>query len=79
MRACIATLIVASLIGILDVPAVQAAPTLVNVRIEGRSETLFEGPIWTEGHDVRASSDTQARACDGVNRLDPQNLAPGPT
>jgi hypothetical protein len=45
----------------------QATPTQVNVRIEGESETLFEGPIWTEGHDVKASSDTQARPCDGTN------------
>jgi hypothetical protein len=57
----------------------QAAPTLVNVRIEGKSETLFEGPIWTEGHDVEASSDTQGRSCDGIDPLDPQNKTPGAT
>ena len=30
----------------------QAALTQVNVRIEGRSKALFEGPLLTEGHDV---------------------------
>ena len=47
------------------------------MRIEGKSETLFEGPIWTEGHDVKASSDTQARRCDGTNNH--QHATPGPT
>jgi hypothetical protein len=45
----------------------QATQTQVDVRIEGKSETLFEGPIWTEGHDVKAFSDIQARPCDGTN------------
>ncbi len=45
----------------------QAISTQVNVRIEGKNETLFEGPVWTEGHNVKASSDTQARACNGIN------------
>ena len=49
------------------------------MRIEGQSETLFEGPILTEGHDVKASSDTKERPCDGINSLDPQNKTPGPT
>jgi hypothetical protein len=77
MRIAIVTLTVAALM-ILATSA-QAAPTLVNVRIEGKSKTLFEGPIWTEGHDVEASSDTQERACDGINPLDPQNKTPGAT
>ncbi|HEV3323701.1 MAG TPA: hypothetical protein VG147_16110 [Solirubrobacteraceae bacterium] len=59
--------------------AAQATPTQVNVRIEGRSETLFEGPILTEGHDVQASSDTRERSCDGINPNDPENVTPGPT
>jgi hypothetical protein len=47
--------------------AALAAPTQVTVRIEGREQTLFEGPIMTEGHDIQASSDTEARQCDGTN------------
>ncbi len=78
-RTAIATLAVASLIAVLTASWAQAAPTLVNVRIEGKSETLFEGPIWTEGHYVQASSDSEARPCDGINPLDPQNETPGPT
>lgn len=77
MRTTIAILTVAALIIIAT--SAQAAPTLVNVRIEGKNETLFEGPLLAEGHDVRASSDTQERPCDGINSLDPQNKTPGPT
>ncbi len=78
MRTTIATLTVAALI-VITLASAQAAPIPINVRIEGRSETLFEGPIWTEGHDVQAASDSEARACDGINPLDPQNKTPGPT
>jgi hypothetical protein len=55
----------------------QATPTQVNVRIEGKGETLFEGPVLTEGHDVKASSDTEARSCDGTNN--DKNPTPGAT
>lgn len=78
MRTTIATLTVATLI-MITATCAQAAPTLVNVRIEGISETLFEGPILTEGHYVEASSDSEERRCDGINPLDPQNKTPGPT
>ncbi len=79
MRIRLATLGVASLILILLAPPapVQATPTLLNVRIEGKSETLFEGPLLTEGHEVEASSDTQARPCDGTNNG--AHRTPGPT
>jgi hypothetical protein len=66
MRTFLAALLVVSMAFIIASVA-QATPTQVSVRIEGKSETLFEGPIWTEGHDVKASSDTQARPCDGTN------------
>jgi hypothetical protein len=58
-------------------PAAEAAPTEVTVRIEGATKTLFEGPILSDGHDVEAASDTQARPCDGTNAG--ANPAPGPT
>ncbi len=51
----------------------------MQVRVVGNSETLFEGPVLTEGHDIEASSDTEARPCDGVDPLDPENVTPGPT
>ncbi len=79
MRTAIATLTITTLIMALAASAAQATPTQVNVRIEGKSETLFEGPILTEGHEIEASSDTQERPCDGVNPNDPENTTPGPT
>jgi hypothetical protein len=66
MRTSVAALAIVSLTLIIASIA-QASPTQVNVRIEGKRETLFEGPIWTEGHDVKASSDSQPRPCDGTN------------
>ena len=57
----------------------QAAQTQVNVRIEGREETLFEGPVLVESDGVRASSDAQSRNCNGINSLDPLNVTPAPT
>ncbi|HEY3758817.1 MAG TPA: hypothetical protein VGL37_03600 [Solirubrobacteraceae bacterium] len=65
----------------------QAAPTQVDVRIEGKTKTLFEGPILTEGHDVHSSEpdggnvaeDLEEHRCDGVDPLDSQNVSPGPT
>jgi hypothetical protein len=81
MRTSIATLTVASLVLILATSAAHAAPTEVNVRIEGESETLFEGPIMTEGHDVQSASgtkeDMQEHPCDGTNNK--AHATPGPT
>jgi hypothetical protein len=81
MRIRVAALSVASLLTVVLAPVAQAAPTQVNVRIEGRTETLFEGPILTEGHNVRASSDSSApaggRRCNGLNNG--KNPLPGPT
>lgn len=57
--------------------SLAGAPAVVDVRIEGASRTLFEGPVRTDGHDIRASSDTQARRCDGTNLG--ANPSPGPS
>lgn len=63
--------------------AAAAAATEVDVRVEGRAETLFEGPIATVPHGVRANSDKipvgKLRRCDGINALDPQNVVPAVT
>jgi uncharacterized protein DUF4430 len=81
MRIRIAALCVASLLTVALAPVAQAAPAQVSVRIEGKTETLFEGPILTEGHNVRASSDSSApaggRRCNGLNNG--KNPLPGPT
>jgi hypothetical protein len=81
MRTAIAALGVALFVLVFTARVAPAAPTEVNVRIEGRSETLFEGPILTEGHNVKASSDKSApapgRRCNGLNNN--QNPTAGPT
>jgi hypothetical protein len=86
--ASIATILVACALVVLAVmaSAAQATPTEVNVRIEGRTQTLFEGPILTEGHDVSSykgqsgeeAEDIAEHSCDGINVLDPGNTEPGP-
>jgi hypothetical protein len=78
MNRLLATLSVATVLLASLVATAQAAPTAVNVRIEGKSETLFEGPIATEPHGIRATSDkiSKLRRCDGINVNDPQNVVP---
>jgi hypothetical protein len=50
----------------LAVPATAAAvPVTVNLRVEGATQTIFEGPVITDVHPVKTPSDTQARPCDG--------------
>jgi hypothetical protein len=78
MRTTIAALSVALLLPLLATPLAGAAPTEVNVRIEGRERTLFEGPISTAVHRVRAASDSQWRRCNGINFNDPWNTTPAP-
>jgi hypothetical protein len=87
MRTSIATFAVAFLTTIATTSVAQAAPTQVGVRIEGKTKTLFEGPILTEGHDVHSSEadggnaaeDLEEHPCNAVNPLDPKNVSPGPT
>lgn len=66
------------------VPA-QAAPaaagegahgTVVRLRVEGRTGTIFEAPVFTTPHDVTTPSGGTHR-CDGTNNG--ANPAPGPT
>lgn len=65
-----------SLLGALAGSAV-AAPTDVLVRVETPTETLFEGPVLSEGHAIRAESGTEAHPCNGTN--DGANKTPGDT
>ena len=57
--------------------AALAAPVTVNLRVEGASQTLFEGPVTTYGHAVQAASDSTSRQCDGTNNG--ANASPGGT
>src|ERR1700712_3800668 len=76
MRKLFAAFFAASLLIVVAAPVVQAAPTNVSVRIEGKSETLFEKTIPVDVHKIKASSDSVERNCDGINELDPGNVAP---
>lgn len=40
--------------------------TLVNLRVEGSSKTIFEGQVSTDGHNVKTPSGG-THACDGLN------------
>jgi hypothetical protein len=83
-NATIATILVACALAI-PAGGAAAATTKLNVRIEGRTGTLFEGPILTEGHAVRSykgaggseAEDLAEHGCDGTNKG--QHATPGPT
>ncbi len=76
MHRSFAALFVATLIVVLAAPPAAAAPIQVHVRIEGKLETVFEGPVLTDVHRVRDANDAQWRRCNGVTALNP-SLAPG--
>jgi hypothetical protein len=52
-----------------------AAPTTVQLRIEGSTRTVFEGPVTTDGKTITKGGNTIA--CDGT--LNGANADPGPT
>jgi hypothetical protein len=78
MRTSIAAFTLATVISILLPSCAWASPTEVGVRVEGHSETFFEGPILTEGHDVAsAMGNTEEHPCNGTNNK--AHPTPGPT
>lgn len=54
----------------------SAAPVTVNLRVEGQSQTLYEAPVTTDGHDITKDA-SGAHPCDGTNGG--ANPSPGPT
>jgi hypothetical protein len=57
-----------------------AAPATVTVRVEGTSQTFFEGPVTTDAHQVDGHDGTGAHDCNGLNNANPNNYAgAGPT
>jgi hypothetical protein len=54
----------------------SAAPVAIDLRVEGRSETIFEGRVTTDGHDVTTASGG-THNCDGTNNG--AHPSPGPT
>ncbi len=75
MRKSLAAICAALMLVLVIVP-VAHADTKVNVRIEGKEETLFEKTIPVSVKKIEASSDSQERNCDGINELDPENTEP---
>ena len=70
--------LLACVLGALALPAAApAAPVSVNLRVEGRSATIFDGPVTTDGHDVTTASGG-THECDGTNGPTPEP-EPGPT
>jgi hypothetical protein len=53
----------------------QATPVTVNLRVEGSSSTIFEGPVTTDGKTITKGPNTVV--CDGT--ISPGNPGPGPT
>lgn len=73
-RSVLATAVLAA--ALLATPSALAAPVSVNLRVEGRTQTIFEGPVTTDGHDVTTATGG-THHCDGTNdNTEPQ---PGPT
>ena len=52
-----------------------AAPVTVNLRVEGASSTIFEGPVTTDGKVITKGG--EMLVCDGT--ANPANPGPGPT
>jgi hypothetical protein len=57
---------VALAIAAVSAPTAGAAPVSVNLRVEGASSTIFDGPVTTDGHTISTASGG-AHPCDGTN------------
>lgn len=59
-------------------PAAAADPVSVNLRVEGQSQTLFDGPVTTDGHQITTQSGG-THPCDGTNNGAHQSPVPTAT
>ena len=48
-------------------PVASAAPVSVNLRVEGATQTIFDGPVTTDGHAITTPSSGGPHPCDGTN------------
>jgi hypothetical protein len=64
MKSRIGTLAVLALA--LAAPSATAAPATVNLRVEGSSDTIFEGVVKTDGHAIEQDKNGP-QPCDGTN------------
>ncbi|MDX6677437.1 MAG: hypothetical protein QOE31_1489 [Solirubrobacteraceae bacterium] len=58
-------------------PLAAAAPVTVDLRIEGKTRTLYEGAVTTDTRTVDLGDGSGAHVCDGTNN--PATPVPGPT
>jgi hypothetical protein len=58
---------VALAIAAVAAPSAAAAPVSVNLRVEGASSTILDGPVTTDGHSITTASSGGAHPCDGTN------------
>ena len=65
----------AALAALLVCASAQAAPVTVNLRVEGSTSTIFEGPVTTDGKAIDKGDGPHP--CDGTNLGN--NPSPGPT
>jgi hypothetical protein len=56
-----------------------AAPVTVNLRIEGATRTLFEGPVTTDVRQFQFTGDPASHECDGTVANKGPSATPGPT
>jgi hypothetical protein len=68
---------VALAIAAVAAPTAGAAPVSVNLRVEGATSTIFDGPVTTDGHAITTPSSGGSRPCDGTNNS--AHPAPVPT
>jgi hypothetical protein len=77
VKARITILALAASVTLSAAPVAAAAPVTVDLRVEGASATIFEGPVNTDGHPVDGGDGTGAHPCDGTNGA--VNPSPGAT
>ena len=58
---------VALAIAAVAAPTAGAAPVSVNLRVEGATSTIFDGPVTTDGHTITTASSGGPQPCDGTN------------
>jgi hypothetical protein len=72
------SLLVASTLALLLPAAASAAPTAVDVRIEGKASTIFDGPVTTDAKVVNPTTGG-SHLCDGTNFGANPTAGPTPT
>ena len=70
--------LVLMLLTLLAAAPALAAPVSVNLRVEGRTQTIFDGPVTTDGHDVGTPSGG-THTCDGTSGSSPEPAGPTAT